>query len=59
MIASTNQADARGRHWGPALGIGLAGAFIAGAVIANSPRCGWVYHQDRYGNVIGRSWACF
>ena len=60
LIATTGQADAH-RRWGPAIGLGIAGAFVAGAVIANSApyeRCGWVYHQDRWGNVIGRSWAC-
>jgi hypothetical protein len=59
LIASTGQADAQFRRWGPAAIIG--GAFIAGAVIANSgpyERCGWVYHRDRRGNVVGRSWAC-
>ena len=58
LIASTGQADAQFRRWGPAA---VAGAFIAGAVIANSgpyERCGWVYHRDRWGNVVGRSWAC-
>jgi hypothetical protein len=61
MIASTSQADAHFRRWGPALGIGLAGAFVAGAVIANSgpyERCGWAYRYDRFGNPIGRSWVC-
>ena len=36
MIATTGQADARGWRWGPAIGLGVAGAFVAGAVIANS-----------------------
>ena len=58
LITSTRQADARGWRWGPAV---FAGAFVAGAVIANSgpyERCGWVRHFDRRGNYIGRSWAC-
>ncbi len=58
LIATTNQADAQFRRWGPAA---IAGAFVAGAVIANSgpyERCGWVRHFDRRGNYIGRSWAC-
>lgn len=59
LIASTGQADAQFRRWGPAAIVG--GAFIAGAVIANSgpyERCGWVRHFDRRGNYIGRSWSC-
>lgn len=58
LIATTGQADAQFRRWGPAA---IAGAFVAGAVIANSgpyERCGWVRHFDRRGNYIGRSWAC-
>lgn len=58
LIATTGQADAQFRRWGPAV---IVGGIVAGAVIANSApyeRCGWVYHQDRRGNVIGRSWAC-
>lgn len=61
MIASTSEADAHFRRWGPGLGFVAAGAFVAGAVIANSApyeRCGWVYRYDRRGHVIGRAWAC-
>ena len=62
LIATTNNADAHFRRWGPAAAI--AGAFVAGAVIANSgpyhygPRCGWVRQVDRYGNYMGRVWTC-
>jgi hypothetical protein len=61
LIASTGQADAQFRRWGP---LAFGGAFIAGAVIANSgpyhygPRCGWVRTFDRYGNYMGRVWTC-
>ena len=62
LITSTSQADARGWRWGgPAVGLGIAGAFVAGAVIANGApyeRCGWVRAFDRRGNYIGRTWAC-
>ena len=61
LIATTGQADAQFRRWGPAIGLGIAGGFVAGAVIANSgpyERCGWLRHYDRCGNYIGRSWAC-
>ena len=60
MIATTGQADAQFRRWGPAIGL-LAGAFVAGAVIANSgpyERCGWVRQYDRCGNYMGRAWVC-
>jgi hypothetical protein len=59
LIASTGQADAQFRRWGPAAIIG--GAFIAGAVIANSgpyERCGWLRRYDRWGNYRGRVWVC-
>lgn len=58
LIASTGQADAQFRRWGPAA---IAGAFIAGAVIANSgpyERCGWLRRYDRWGNYRGRVWVC-
>ena len=60
MIAATGQADARGWRWGPAIGLGIAGGIVAGAVIANSgpERCGWLRQYDRYGNYMGRAWAC-
>jgi hypothetical protein len=58
LIATTNNADAQFRRWGPAA---IAGAFVAGAVIANSApyeRCGWVRRFDRWGNYMGRAWVC-
>ena len=61
LIASTGTADAQFRRWGPAA---IAGAFVAGAVIANSGpyyvdgRCGWLRHYDRWGNYRGRTWVC-
>jgi len=62
LIASTGQADAQFRRWGP---LAIGGAFIAGAVIANSgpyyydgPRCGWVRQFDRWGNYMGRVRVC-
>jgi hypothetical protein len=58
LIATTNQADAQFRRWGPAA---IAGGIIAGAVIANSApyeRCGWVRQFDRWGNYMGRAWVC-
>jgi hypothetical protein len=61
LIATTNNADAQFRRWGP---VAIAGAFVAGAVIANSapysygPRCGWVRQFDRWGNYMGRVWVC-
>jgi hypothetical protein len=61
MIATTGQADARGWRWGPAIGLGIAGGIVAGAVIANSgpyERCGWLRQYDRYGNYMGRTWVC-
>ena len=62
LIATTGQADAQFRRWGPAIGLGIAGGIVAGAVIANSgpgyERCGWLRHYDRYGNYMGRSWVC-
>ena len=57
LIATTGNADAQFRRWGPAIGLGI----VAGAVIANSApyeNCGWVRHYDRRGNYVGRSWAC-
>jgi hypothetical protein len=61
LIASTGQADAQFRRWGP---LAIGGAFVAGAVIANSGpyyaegRCGWIRLYDRWGNYRGRSWSC-
>jgi hypothetical protein len=62
LIATTNNADAQFRRWGP---LAIGGAFIAGAVIANSgpyyydgPRCGWVRQFDRWGNYMGRVRVC-
>jgi peptidoglycan/LPS O-acetylase OafA/YrhL len=62
LIATTNQADAQFRRWGPAA---IAGAFVAGAVIANSgpyyygpPRSCWARQFDRWGNYMGRVWVC-
>ena len=61
LIASTGQADAQFRRWGP---LAIGGAFIAGAVIANSgpyhayERCGWLRRYDRWGNYYGRVWVC-
>jgi hypothetical protein len=59
LIATTNNADAQFRRWGPAAIIG--GAFVAGAVIANSgpyERCGWVRQFNRRGEYMGRAWVC-
>ena len=62
MIATTGQADAHFRRWGPAIGLGIAAGVVAGAVIANSgpayERCGWVRQYDRFGNYMGRTWVC-
>lgn len=62
LIATTGQADAHFRRWGPALGIGIAAGVMTGAIIANSgpqyERCGWVHHRDRWGNYMGRTWVC-
>ena len=62
MIATTGQADAQFRRWGPAIGLGIATGIVAGAVIANSgpgyERCGWLRQYDRYGNYMGRAWVC-
>ena len=61
LIATTNQADAHRWRWGPAVGLGIAGAFVAGAVIANSgpyERCGWLRRYDRWGHYRGRVWVC-
>ena len=62
LIASTNDADAHFRRWGP---VAFAGAFVAGAVIANSgpyyyngPRSCWARQFDRYGRYMGRVWIC-
>jgi hypothetical protein len=60
LIATTGQADAQFRRWGPAVGLFAAGA-VTGAIIANSApyeRCGWVRSFDRYGNYMGRTWTC-
>jgi hypothetical protein len=61
LIATTGQADAQFRRWGPALGFVAAGV-VTGAIIANSgphyERCGWLHHRDRYGNYMGRTWVC-
>ena len=62
LIATTGQADAQFRRWGPALGIAAGVGIVTGAIIANSApyeRCGWVRQVDRYGNYMGRTWACF
>jgi hypothetical protein len=64
MIATTGTADAQFRRWGPAIGLGIAAGVVAGAVIANSGpvyverRCGWLRQYDRFGNYMGRTWAC-
>jgi hypothetical protein len=65
LIATTGQADAQFRRWGPAIGLGIAGGIVAGAVIANSgpyyyngPRSCWARQFDRYGNYMGRVWIC-
>jgi hypothetical protein len=64
MLATTGQADAQFRRWGPAIGLGIATGIVAGAVIANSGptyvdgRCGWLRQYDRYGNYMGRAWVC-
>jgi hypothetical protein len=61
LIATTGNADAQFRRWGPAIGLGIAAGVVTGAVIANSApyeRCGWVRQYDRYGNYMGRAWAC-
>jgi hypothetical protein len=58
LVASTTNADAQFRRWGPAV---IAGGIVAGAIIANSApveRCGWVRTYDRWGNYTGRAWAC-
>ena len=60
MIATTGQADAQFRRWGPAVGI-LGAGLVAGAIIANSgpyERCGWLRRYDRWGNYMGRTWVC-
>jgi hypothetical protein len=63
MIATTDQANAQFRRWGPAIGLGVAG-FVAGAAIASSTvyagpvRCGWVAQYDRWGNYMGRVKVC-
>ncbi|MCC6889297.1 MAG: hypothetical protein IT536_12250 [Hyphomicrobiales bacterium] len=64
LIATTGQADAQFRRWGPALGIGIAAGVVTGAIIANSGpvyvdgRCGWLRQYDRFGNYLGRTWVC-
>jgi hypothetical protein len=58
LIATTGNADAQFRRWGPAA---IAAGVVTGAIIANSApyeRCGWVRSFDRYGNYMGRTWAC-
>lgn len=60
LIASTGQADAQLRRWGPIVGLGVA-AGVTGAIIADSmrhERCGWMEQYDRRGNYLGRSWVC-
>lgn len=60
LIATTGNADAQFRRWGPAIGI-LGAAAVTGAIIANSApyeRCGWVRSFDRHGNYMGRTWMC-
>lgn len=64
LIATTGQADAHYRRWGPALGLGIAAGVVTGAVIANSGpvyverRCGWLRQYDRFGYYMGRAWVC-
>lgn len=62
MIATTGQADAHFRRWGPAIGLGIAAGVVTGAIIANSgpvyERCGWLRRYDRFGNYMGRTWVC-
>ncbi len=65
LIASTGQADAQFRRWGPALGLGIAATVVTGAVIANSgpyvvegPRCLRVRQYDSWGNYMGRTTVC-
>jgi hypothetical protein len=58
MIATTGQADAQFRRWGP---LAIGGAFVAGAIIANSvpyERCGWLRQYNRRGEYMGRVWVC-
>ncbi len=64
-IASTTQAEARGRGWG--IGAGLLGAAVVGSAIAASNdgyyydsyrRCGWVRQFDAFGNYVGRVRTC-
>ena len=63
LIATTSNADAQFRRWGWAPAA-VAGAFVAGAVIANSgpyyysPRSCWARQFDRWGNYMGRVWVC-
>jgi hypothetical protein len=56
MIASTDQANAQFRRWGPAAFVGAA--VVTGAIIASQRECGWVRQFDRRGNYMGRVWAC-
>jgi hypothetical protein len=62
LIATTGQADAQFRRWGPALGIAAGVGIVTGAIIANSgpryERCGWLYQRDEYGNYMDRTWVC-
>lgn len=62
LIATTGQADAQFRRWGPAFGAAVGVGIVTGAIIANSgpryERCGWLYQRDDWGNVIGRTWVC-
>jgi hypothetical protein len=62
LIATTGQADAQFRRWGPALGVAAGVGIVTGAIIANSgphyERCGWVHQRDQYGNYMGRFWVC-
>jgi hypothetical protein len=62
LIATTTNADAQFRRWGP---VAIVGGIMAGAVIANSgpyyyngPRSCWARQFDRYGNYMGRVWIC-
>ncbi len=55
MIATTDQANAQFRRWGPAV---FGAAVVTGAIIASQRECGWVRQFDRRGNYMGRVWAC-
>jgi hypothetical protein len=69
VVATTGQAEARNGWVGPAIGLGIAGAIVGGAIASSTYapapvyvepayRCRWVAQYDRWGNYMGQTKMC-